>query len=311
MREFCECRWQDGRARLFFKMIRRVLKWCSCLSLAGFLLLGGCVASVAWTMPRGGMREAKENVERLIGDQTAFLKQEGAVNYLQMGEGKNHEVTFFFVHGTPGELGNWGIFLGDDELQEDYGMIAFDRLGHGQSQRGVAEVNLQKQAEALAKVASGIAGKKIWVGHSYGAGVVSKVAALQPDLVDGLVLVAGSMSGELVQKTWYQSLGETRLAQSLMNERWKVANLEMVALEGELNAMSDAWGDLTCPVVVVHAKNDILAKFANVAFVEERIDEKRFRKVVLEDENHFLIWNSVPVVKKVLFEMAEDVKEGT
>jgi len=249
------------------------------------------------------MREAKENVAELVRADPEIMAQSGELNYLKVGEEK--ELTFFFVHGTPGELGNWGMFLGDQELQKNYGMVAFDRLGHGQSQAGVAEVSLQGQAEALAKVAEETKGKRIWVGHSYGASVVSKVAALRPDLVDGLILVAGSMKGDYVKKTWYQSLGETWVAQRIMTEQWKVANLEMVALEDELNAMAGDWAQLKCPVVTVHAKNDILAKFANVAFVEEQVDERLFQKVVLEDENHFLIWNSVELIKKVMFEMAE------
>jgi len=270
-----------------------------------FLPLGGCAAGVFFSLPTGKMAEASKAAKSLR--ETHAHDSEG-LSYVRTGNAAAG-TTFFFVHGTPGSLDGWGGFLGDEELSKEVGMVAFDRLGHGESHAGEAEPELAEEAKALARVAALIRGDKIWVGHSYGVPVIGRLAADYPDLVDGAVLVAGPVSPEHAKRRWYQSLAATGLAQVVIPQSLKVANLEMLSLEEELKKMEESWENVKFPVTVIHAEDDVLTDFGNVSFLKEEVPKAYLRLKELESGNHFLIWSHKELVMAEMRTMMQKVKK--
>jgi len=95
-----------------------------------------------------------------------------------------------FVHGNPGSAQDWMRVL--DPLAARHRAIAFDRPGHGQSQRPKhGEVTVEVQARLLHDALQQLhVERPIIVGHSWGGALALVYAINYPNEVAGLVLVA-------------------------------------------------------------------------------------------------------------------------
>lgn len=273
---------------------KKWFKWCV---LGTFLLFVSCGAGLFLSLPTQEMAQASRAARALKGEG-------GEVHFLRSGA-PEASTTFFLVHGTPGESANWGAYLADESLKSDYQVIAFDRLGFGKSKPEEAVPQLAHHAKALAEVAKQVPGRKIWVGHSYGVPVIGRVAADFPGLVDGALLIAGPADPELTRKTWYQALAATSLGQSVISRDLKTANVEMLSLSSELEIIEPFWARMKVPVTVLHAEDDVLAKYGSVSFLQERLPEKTTRYRLLEEGNHFLIWSHYDLVLEEMRLLAE------
>lgn len=251
----------------------------------------GCVG-----MPHGKMAEAA----RLSRAKAKTRVIEGVSTASVVGD---HPVTIFFVHGTPGEAANWGYFTTNEELGKRANLVAIDRVGFGGTRPGQIEPRFSGQIEALKTVAREYPGRKIWVGHSYGVSVLGALVEDSPELIDGMVLVAGSTDPELSQPRWYHRLTATWLGQAVVPQSLKDANVEMMTLGRELAKVAGAWAKVDFPVTVVHAENDVLADFGTVAFLKGRVPGEFLRTVELEKGNHFLIWTHVELIRGELLRM--------
>jgi len=95
-----------------------------------------------------------------------------------------------FIHGNPGSTQDWMAAF--TPLASRHKVIAFDRPGHGRSQRpkhGDATVEVQAQLlhDALAQLR---VDRPILVGHSWGAALALVYAINYPNEVAGVVVVA-------------------------------------------------------------------------------------------------------------------------
>src|SRR5687768_6432386 len=99
-----------------------------------------------------------------------------------------------FVHGSPGSLSAFIDFLADTALLSKTLLITADRPGFGYSNFGNAEPSLKKQGETLKPLLEMYRNNRplILIGHSLGGPLIAKMAIDYPDLVDGLIIVAGS-----------------------------------------------------------------------------------------------------------------------
>ena len=58
---------------------------------------------------------------------------------------------------------------------------------------------------------------------------------------------------------------------------------------------------IEAPVIIVHGTQDDLVPFANVAYLQEKLSKARCVKTVtLENQNHFLPWNSETRVREAI-----------
>jgi pimeloyl-ACP methyl ester carboxylesterase len=93
--------------------------------------------------------------------------------------------TVVFLHGLLGSSKSWAFQF--DHFSRNYGMIAWDAPGFGQSE--IVAASIDAYVEALRELIANIGRSRIsLVGHSMGGTVAACFAATFPDLVSRLVL---------------------------------------------------------------------------------------------------------------------------
>lgn len=130
-------------------------------------------------------RRAPYRINRSFGPIGQFVTINGAkVHYHQTGAGPD----VILLHGASGNLRDWEFGL-RDALQTRYRVTAFDRPGHGHSDRIAGHEHLATSAAHL-RAAAEVLGIKdfILLGHSYG-GSVALAWALQV-APHGLMLIS-------------------------------------------------------------------------------------------------------------------------
>ncbi|HFC00166.1 MAG TPA: alpha/beta fold hydrolase, partial [Phaeodactylibacter sp.] len=157
-----------------------------------------------------------------------------------------------FVHGSPGALNAYESYLSDTILSQKADLLAIDRMGFGYSDFGETESSLITQSAMIAMVLEDFPQqKKILVGHSMGGPVIARLAVDYPDLVDGLVMVAPSISPQLEPSNTWRRVMDFCLICWMTPPALRVCNQEIIPLQGELEQLVRDWKCLEIPVTVV------------------------------------------------------------
>ena len=203
------------------------------------------------------------------------------------------------VHGTPGSADAWADYL----LAPPPGLevVALDRPGFGRSGPDGAVTSLAAQAAAVAALIAAGDRRTVLLGHSLGGPIVALVAALHPERVAALVLLAASLDPGQEKIHPLQPVGTWWPVRKMLPRTLRNANAELMALQPELEALAGLLDRVTAPVIIVHGTADTLVPVANVPFIESHLLAARCRKtVVLEGTNHFLPWNSEAAVRAAI-----------
>lgn len=186
------------------------------------------------------------------------------ISYVESGDKAGQRV--ILIHGSPGHAGDWLQAMAF--YVEGLHMIAPDRPGFGYSGPHRALTSLQDQADSLLPLLEERGGKKpILVGWSYGAPVAAKIAADHPDLVGGLVLIAGALDPELEKVRFVQRLGDLPPFRYFVKDSWRIANEELIPLRKELETLAPLLANIQVPVTILHGEQDNLVPIANVDFM--------------------------------------------
>ena len=228
------------------------------------------------------------------------------MHYVHVGIGTMPLV--LMVHGAPGSSDNMTDYLRDKRLTAVAQVVAVDRPGYGFSDFGKAERSVEKQAAAfmpiLEKHMPPNRRKVILVGHSFGGPVIARMAMDYPQLIDGLVIVAGSVAPELEPKKWYQKPLDWICFRWMLPPAARVCNQEIIPLPEELEKMLPLWKNITCPVTLVHGTNDNLVPVDNVGFAERMLTNSSQIKVdTLKDQNHFILWSHQDLIVDRIIEL--------
>jgi len=214
-----------------------------------------------------------------------------------------------FVHGSPGSADAYTSYLADTALHKVADLLAIDRPGFGYTSGfGRAEGSLERQAAAIEAIVQRLgSGKKIvLVGHSLGGPVIARYAMDFPDKVAGLVLVAASIDPDLEEHPWWQGAVDAPPLRWLTPKSLWTSNREIIMLETELREILPRWAGVRCPVTMVHAEDDRLVPFGNVAFAKRMlVNCWDYQEVTLPKGDHFILWSRQDVVREVILEMVK------
>lgn len=105
------------------------------------------------------------------------------LHYRLTGKG---DMPLVLVHGSWDTLHDWD--LAAPGLAEHFRVLAYDRRGHGESERPTVQGSVSEDIADLAALIEQVFGEPAWVvGNSFGAVITLRLGAARPDLVRGLI----------------------------------------------------------------------------------------------------------------------------
>lgn len=195
------------------------------------------------------------------------------------------------IHGTPGSWTAWKPLMEEAALA-DYKILAFDRAGWGQTMGNSGQVipNLKDQSDILAAAIRpmNLESPTVLVAHSWGGPVALALAIYHPDLVDGMLLIASPANPKISQPRWYHNLAKAKPIQWLIGKSMTRSNIEMLALESELETLVPNLKDITIPIVIMQGKKDWLVKPENAFFLSRSLQNSNVKLVYDTKANHFI-----------------------
>lgn len=163
------------------------------VALTLFLLSAGCVT------PAERVQSASE-LPKL--DNAIYVEADGAFLRVRDTGPKDGELLpVLLVHGYGSRLETWGFV--QKQLSAERRVVSFDQRGFGMSERPAGAYGPAVHAADALRVMDELGIERaILMGHSYGGGVVTRVALHAPDRVAGLVLVDAFLLEEQLVPTF-------------------------------------------------------------------------------------------------------------
>ena len=254
---------------------------------------------------------AKEVVEALKGIplQSNTLKHKQDDFHYTLLENTDSDSLVVFVHGSPGGWEAYGDYLADQDLRKHATLISVDRLGFGGSQNSGFEASLNAHASAISAAIKAETRKNtIIVGHSYGGPVAARLAMDFPELIDGIILLAPSISPEQEKRRWYNVVGSWRIIQWFLPSALVTSNREIYQLKGELIDMLPLWKNIHVPAVVIQGEDDKLVPKENADFAQKVLTNAPVKIIRLKNQGHFIVWDQYSLVKKEIIDMLKTIQ---
>jgi pimeloyl-ACP methyl ester carboxylesterase len=231
---------------------------------------------------------------------TASVKINGHnIHYVQTGN--DSLATLYFVHGTPGSWNAFEDYLADTDLLKQYRMISIDRPGFGYSDFGTP-FHLQDQSTILSPL-FGILNnhkKSYLIGHSLGGPLVLKIAADHPDIINGLIVISGSVDpDEEKPEKWRPVIFKSPL-NLFVPGAFRPSNKELWYLKTDLRVLKNELNKITCPVYFIHGTEDTWVPPGNVDYTKKMLTHSVSIKEKMVPGNHFIPWTRFQEIKNVL-----------
>lgn len=234
-----------------------------------------------------------------------YLVDKQVIHYTHVGD--TTKPLILFVHGSPGSSDAFLRYLADTSLSKICQMVTVDRPGFGESS-GEGEPSIERQAAVLKPIVEkyGRNNKVILAGHSLGGPVIARMAMDYEALLDGLIILAGSIDPELEPNEWFRPALKYPPAKWFLNRPFRASNIEIMPLEDELNEMLPLWKNITIPVIVLQGTKDRLVPVGNADFAQKMLVNSRKLDVQkIEGENHFFIWTQPEIVNQAIFALLQ------
>lgn len=211
--------------------------------------------------------------------------------------------TLIFIHGSPGSWDSFAAYLKDSLLLERYRLVSLDRPGFGYSDFGQS-TGIQQQADLLSPVLHKLNnGKPMYlIGHSLGGPLIIKLAADNPDLpVGGLVLLAGSVSPADEPRERWRTILDAPVLRYLLPAAIRASNHELRLFKQDVIDMQPSFAHVTSPVFIMHGDNDPLVPPPNAAYAQKMlINSPHVELIWLRGANHFIPWTRYKYIRAVL-----------
>ncbi len=232
------------------------------------------------------------------------------VSYISGVTAKTDHQRLIFVHGTPGNARAFERYLLDP--LPGFESISVDRPGFGKTLPRTPLPELRDQALALEPLLVERDGAwPILIGHSLGGPIIARAAAEFPDRLGGLVILSGSLDPSLEKIAWYQRIANFAFVPHMIPRALRNSNRELYPLKRELELLQPLLMKITCPVLIVHALDDSLVPYENVAYMKENFAEGVIREVVvLQGKDHFIPWNAEAEIREAILRLAAEDEPG-
>jgi len=183
------------------------------------------------------------------------------------GEGE----PLLLLHGGGGSHGDW-TYAGRDQLLSRYQLVAPDARGHGRSTNPLPTITHRQYAQDVLALLDHLAIKSCRaIGMSFGANTLLHIATMQPDRIQAMALVSGTMYfPEQARKVMRQVPVDNQPPGEweTMRKRHKLGDAQIRALWEWPRHMADSYDDLnftppelskiTASTLIVYGDRDFL-----------------------------------------------------
>ena len=213
--------------------------------------------------------------------------------------------SLIFVHGSPGSWNAFEAYLKDSDLLKHFHLMSIDRPGFGYSDFGYAE-HMNKQCEIVSTLLQKLKNNKAMflVGHSLGGPLIVELTSNNPRLVNGLVLLAGSVDPKAEEKeTWRKILAYSPL-RYLIPPILRTSNDELMYFKKDVLDMPVMLPKIRCRVYIIQGDHDSLVPYENSFYAKSRItNAASVEMITLRGADHFIPWTNYKDIKKVLLQL--------
>jgi pimeloyl-ACP methyl ester carboxylesterase len=235
---------------------------------------------------------------------TATLKTEGRhIHYAITGD--DSLPTIFFIHGSPGSWNAFAEYMKDSLLLRKFRMVSVDRPGFGYSDFGEPQ-HLDVQSVWISRLFPLLANHKplFLAGHSLGGPLVIKLAAENPRIFSGILVISGSIDpGEEKPEKWRPWLFKTPL-NYLVPGAMRPSNEELWYLKKDLVGLEKDFSKIICPVYFIHGARDTWVPPGNVDYGKKLlINAPVVKETLIPDANHFIPWSRFAEIRAVLLKL--------
>lgn len=230
-----------------------------------------------------------------------------SIRYL--GVGSNPEATVLFIHGAPSSLSYWKGYLSDSLLLARATLYAVDRPGYGYSGLADAMPDLAMQAAVIKPILDSLHQAHhpiILVGVSYGAPIACRIVMDNPQLADGLVLMAPPLGPGREKIFWFTYMVESPLINWFIPRMLQTANKEKVHHKEELTKMLPLWDSIHIPVAYLQGEDDGLVDTTNASFAREHLKNAPSLEIrMIPGRGHLIAFGEKDRVDKAILDMLD------
>jgi pimeloyl-ACP methyl ester carboxylesterase len=213
--------------------------------------------------------------------------------------------TIFFIHGSPGSWDAFASYMKDSLLLRKFRMISVDRPGFGYSDFGQPQ-HLDVQSLWISQLFRLFANHKpmFLAGHSMGGPMVIKLAADNPGVFSGIVVISGSIDpSEEKPEKWRPVLFKTPLTYFVPGAM-RPSNEELWYLKKDLVDLKKDFSKITCPVYFIHGAIDTWVPPGNVEYGKKLlVNAARVEVTLIPGANHFIPWSKFNEIRAVLLKL--------
>ncbi len=221
--------------------------------------------------------------------------------------GTDTSATLFFIHGAPSSLSYYRDYMTDSSLLQKATMFSVDRPGYGYS--GLAEPipYIKQQVQMIKPVIDSLHKLHhpvIIVAASYGTAIACRLAMDDPELVDGLVLIAPALAPGEEKTLWFSPYIENTFSRWFVPRMLQSANTEKMHHKQELQEMLPYWKNIKVPVIYLQGANDGLVYTTNAAFAKkELVNASSLEIEMIPNRGHLLAFSERPLIKSKIIKM--------
>ena len=249
-----------------------------------------------------------------------FYETEQFILHYAITYNSDKNALIIFIHGTPGSWSIFGRYMVNESLLAQAQMVSVDRLGWGYSiaknknlPMGI-EPNIKNQSDYIAGLVKRLNANQdrpvILVGFSFGAPVAMRMALDYPELVDGLMLLAGMINPDIEAPRWYNHFTATSFGQWVIPDELKRSNLEMMEKQKYILENSKKYSMLSIPLTIIQGEKDELVYSANMDYAEKAFNPDLTKIIRVPKQGHIVVLEQKDLVFKELNELLVKVSNS-
>ena len=268
--------------------------------LLGYMIFCQCCMRMRWSDSKATAVFKKKQAPLTIGDTLIHGRH---LHYAVTGDEKLP--TLVFIHGSPGSWFHYMTFMYDSALRAKFRMVSIDRPGFGYSDFGKA-MHLKDQCDIILPVLRKLKNDQpmYLCGHSMGGPVTAKLAADDPSLFKGIVIVAGALDPAQEKRETWRHIMKNKPLYWCLPGAFGPSNTELLYLKEDLKPFAADLPKITTDVVFVHGDQDTWVPIANVAYGKKMMQHARsIRSDTIKGADHQIPWINREVLKQILMNL--------